>query len=76
MLTKIFVFREVGGGGGKVPIRWKKFNSEELHNLYSPGNTIKVINSRSIGGTCSAYGKDKKFIQTFGERPEREEITW
>jgi hypothetical protein len=50
---------EVAGG-------WRRLHNEELHNLYSSPDIIRVINSRvEIGGTCSTHGRDED-IQNFG----------
>ena len=42
---------------------WRKLHNEELNDLYSP-NIVRVI--KSIGGTCSAYGREEKRIQGSG----------
>jgi hypothetical protein len=56
--------------------RLEKSHSEKLHDLYSPTNIIRMINSGSIGGACSVHGKDEKCKQSFGERPGREDTIW
>jgi hypothetical protein len=47
---------------------WIKLRNEELHSLYFSQNIITVIKSRrfELGGTCSAHGRDKKCVQSFG----------
>jgi hypothetical protein len=43
--------------------RVKKLHNEELHDLYSSPNIIRVIKSISgIGTTCSTYGAKERFI--------------
>jgi hypothetical protein len=40
---------------------WRKLHSEELHNLYSSLNIIRVIkwNRMRMGGSCSTHNSDK-----------------
>jgi len=40
---------------------WRKLHNEELHNLYSSPNVIRVIKLRWWDGwTCSTHGRDEK----------------
>jgi hypothetical protein len=42
---------------------WRRLYNEELHNLYTSPNVIKVIISRTMsGGDCSTHGTDEKCI--------------
>jgi hypothetical protein len=52
---------EVAGGGRNL------HNEEELHNLYSSSNIIRIIKSRmdEMGGAYSAHGGDNKCIKNF-----------
>jgi hypothetical protein len=63
VLQRIFVpkRRKVVGG-------WRMLHNEELHNLYTSTNVIKVIKPRRMrwSGACSMHGTDEKFIQNFG----------
>jgi hypothetical protein len=43
MLRRIFGSRKEKVAGG-----WRKLHKEELHNLYSSSNIIRVINSRNM----------------------------
>jgi hypothetical protein len=39
---------------------WRKLHNEQLHNLYSTSNIIRVIKSRmKMGGACSTRGEMK-----------------
>jgi hypothetical protein len=57
---------------------WRRVHNEELHNLYTSPNVIRVIKSRGmrIGGSCSMHGRDEKSVQNFGRKTWREEATW
>jgi hypothetical protein len=44
-----FVVKRIFGPKTGVTRGWRKLHNEELHNLYSSQNTIRVIKSRRIG---------------------------
>jgi hypothetical protein len=52
--------------------RLHKIACEELHNLYSSPNTVRVMKTRRVRGRiCTTHGRDKYFVQSFGrKRPE------
>jgi hypothetical protein len=52
---------EVSGG-------WRRLHNEELHNLYTSLNIIKVIREYEMGGACSMCRGNKKCVQYFGWR--------
>jgi hypothetical protein len=35
---------------------WRTLQSEELNDLYCSPKIVRMIKSRMMGGTCSAYG--------------------
>jgi hypothetical protein len=43
------------------PIGWRKLHSEELHNLYSSSNIIRVdqIKEDEMDGTCSTHERNE-----------------
>jgi hypothetical protein len=47
---------------------WRRLHNEELHNLYTSPNIVRVIKSMKVrwGGTCSTDGRCEKCIQYFG----------
>jgi hypothetical protein len=47
---------------------WRKLHEEDLHNLYSLSNIIRMIKSKEdqIGSACGAHGGDDKCVQNFG----------
>jgi hypothetical protein len=48
---------------------WIKLHNEELHNVYSSLNIIRVMKSRredEMVGYVSTHGGDEKCVQNFG----------
>jgi len=53
----------------EVTWEWRKKHNEELNDLYSSLNIVRVIKSRRMklgGGPCSAYWGEERRIQVFG----------
>jgi hypothetical protein len=45
---------------------WRKLHNEELHNLFSSPNIIKVpIMGDKRGGTCGTHDGEEKSIQSY-----------
>jgi hypothetical protein len=64
VLRKVFASKE-----DEVTEGWRKIHKEELSDLYSSPNIIRVIKSRrmnEIGGACGTYGRQERCIQGFG----------
>jgi hypothetical protein len=40
----------------KVTVQWSELHNEELNDLYSSPNIIRMIKSGRMGGECSRYG--------------------
>ena len=61
--------RTFGPKRDEVTRKWRKLHKEELNNVYSSPNIVRVIKSRRMrwGGACSAYGGEERCIQGFGE---------
>jgi hypothetical protein len=44
---------------------WRKLHNEELHNLYSSPDIIRMLKQwgYEMGGACNAHGGDEKCVQ-------------
>jgi hypothetical protein len=56
-------------------IGWRKLHEEELHNLYSSPNIIRMIKSRRMRWTGYAACMRENCIQGFGGEIRRKETT-
>ena len=47
---------------------WRKLHNEELNDLYSSPNVVRMIQveKNETGGTCNTHGTDERCIQGFG----------
>jgi hypothetical protein len=56
---------------------WRKLQYEELHNLYSSPNIIRIIKSRRMrwAGHVARIGGEEACIQDIGGRARRKDIT-
>jgi hypothetical protein len=54
LLRRIFVANR-----DEVTAGWRKFNNEELHNVHSSPNIIRMIKSKEdvIGRACNMHGE-------------------
>jgi hypothetical protein len=52
--------------------QWRKLHNEELHNLYSSPNIIRLIKSRRIrwAGHVARKGEKRKFYKVLVGKPE------
>jgi len=50
----------------EVTGKWRKLHSEELNDLFSSPNNIRVIKSRRGVGHVARIGGDERCIQGFG----------
>jgi hypothetical protein len=66
-LRKIFEPKRDGVMGG-----WRKLHNEELHNLYSSPNIIRIIKSRSIrwAGHVARMGEKRIVYRLLVRKPE------
>jgi hypothetical protein len=56
----------------KITAGWRKMHYEELHNLYSPPDIIRIISLSRIGGDghVTRMGKTEKCIQNVSKKCE------
>jgi hypothetical protein len=56
---------------------WRKLHNDELHNLYSLPNIVRVIKSRMMRwmGTVTRMGEGRGVYRVLVERPQTEETT-
>jgi hypothetical protein len=56
----------------EVTGEWRKLHNEELIDLYSSLNIVRVIKSRKneIGGSCSAFGEEERRIKALVRKPD------
>jgi len=62
--------RVFGPKRDELTVEWRTLHNEELNDLYSSPNIIRVINSRRmrwVGGVCSTYWGEERCIHGFGE---------
>jgi hypothetical protein len=59
-----------------VTREWRKFNSEELHNLYSSANIIRQIKSKRMRWAGHVARMGEEIVQGFGGKTRRKETTW
>ena len=55
MLRRIF-----GSKRDKITGEWRKLHNEELIDLYSSPNSVRVIKKYKMGGASSAYGAGER----------------
>jgi len=55
---------------------WRKLHNEELNDLYSSPNIVRVIKSGRMGGTCSTHGERRGVYGVLMWEPEGKETTW
>jgi hypothetical protein len=67
VLRKIFGPKRVGVTGG-----WRKLHNEELHNLYSSPNIIRIIKSRRMrwAGHVARMGEKRNVYRLLVRKPE------
>jgi len=65
------VLRRIFGPKREEVVRdWRKLHEEELHNLYTSPDMIRVMKSKSVRwvGHVTRMGKKRKSIQNFGRK--------
>jgi hypothetical protein len=69
------VWRKIFGPKRKENGSWRKLHNDELHNLYSLPNIVRVIKSRRMrwAGHVARMGGGERCLQGFGWEARREE---
>ena len=62
--------RMLGPKRNDVTGEWKRLDNEELNDLYSSPNTIRVTKKKEMGGTCSTYGERRSAYRVLVGRNE------
>jgi hypothetical protein len=64
------VLRRIFGPKEKVRGCKRKVHNEDLHNIYSSPNIIRMFKSKRMNGwdTCSSLGRFEKCIQIFYQK--------
>jgi len=62
----------------EVTEEWRKLHNEELNDLYSSSNIVRVIKieKNEMGGACGTYGGEERRILGFGGETGGKETTW
>jgi hypothetical protein len=71
------VLRRIFGPKEKEDGSWRKLHNDELHNLYSSTNIVRVIKSRRMrwSGHVARMGGEERCLQGFGWEARRQETT-
>jgi hypothetical protein len=66
------VLRRISGPKREEDRSWRKFHNDELHNLYSSPNIVRVIKSRKMQwvGPVSRLGEGRGVYKVLIRRPE------
>jgi hypothetical protein len=71
------VLRRIVGPKREEDRSWRKLHNDELHNLYSSPNIVRVIEIKEneVGGTCGTHGGGEICLHDFGWSDPSEETT-
>jgi hypothetical protein len=71
------VLRKIFGPKTDEDGSWRKLHNDELHNLYSPLNIVRVIKSRRMRwmGHVARMGKGRSVYRVLVGKPESKETT-
>jgi hypothetical protein len=64
------VLRRIFGPKRDVDGSWRKLHNDELHNLYSPPNIVRMIKEVEMGRICGTYGEGRGVYRVLIGKPE------
>jgi len=70
VFENMMVRRMVGPKRNNITGEKRRLHNEELNDLYSSPNTIRVIKKNEMGGTRSTYGEKRGVYRILMGRPE------
>ena len=78
MLENRALRRMFGPKRDEVTVEWRKLHEEELNDLYSSPNIVRLkkIEKNEMGWACSAYGGEERCIQSVVGETRGKETTW
>jgi hypothetical protein len=59
------VLRKIFGPKREEDGSWRKLHNDELHNLYSSPNIVRVTEVE-VGGTCGMHGGRERYLHGLG----------
>jgi len=73
VLRRIF-----GPKNDEVTKKWRKLHNEELHDLYSSSNMVRVIKSRRMrwAGCVARMGERRGVYRILVGKTEKKDATW
>jgi hypothetical protein len=66
-----FIRRIFGSKRDELTVEWRKFHSEELHNLYTPTNNFRQIKSRRMRWVGHVARMGEECVQGFDGKARR-----
>ena len=72
------MLRIFGPKNDEVTKKWRKLHNEELHDLYSSSNMVRVIKSRRMrwAGCVARMGERRGVCRILVGKTEKKDATW
>jgi hypothetical protein len=75
MVSESRVLRRIFGPEREEDGSWRKLHTDELHNLYSSPNTVRVIKSRKMRWAVHVVRMEERCLQGLYWEAQRGETT-